>query len=172
MGRLGVDEHLQVFVLSQVEVGGLVDGATIAVDEVLHGHLKCLLVDADGLCHSDDTFLLNAGRGDIRHGNAAVVLVNADGRDIKSGLVADIVGFILARGLDALRIGAPFAFYEVEGGETQHDRTLEFGQEHTHEADAGVVVDAANDAVGLPDGDAELIPSDTADLSVRQGHAT
>ena len=40
VGGFGMDEHLEVFVLSQVEVGGLVDGASVAVNEVLDGHLQ------------------------------------------------------------------------------------------------------------------------------------
>ena len=131
-----VDEHLQVFVGPQVEVGSFVDGASVTVHEVLDGHLKGLLVDAGGLCHADDAFLYDAGRDDIRHGHAAAVLVDADCRDVEGGFVGDVVGLIFARGLDALSIGAPFAFHEVEGGETEDDWLLEFGQEHTHEADA------------------------------------
>ena len=39
VGSLGVDEHLQVFVLPQVEAGGLIDGASVTIDEVLDSHL-------------------------------------------------------------------------------------------------------------------------------------
>ena len=70
-----------------------------------------------------------------------------------------------------MRVGAPFAFHKVECGETQHDGALEFGHEHTHEADGGVVVNAANDFIGLLDGNPELIPGDAADLSVGQRNA-
>ena len=127
VGGLGVNKHLEVFVLSQVEVSGLVDGATVTVHQVLDGHLQRLLVDAGGLRHADDALLLDAGRDDIRNRLATAVFVDADGRDVEGGLVADVVGLIFAWGLDALRIGAPFPFHEVEGGETQHDRTLEIG---------------------------------------------
>ena len=168
VGGLGVDEHLQVFVLPQVEIGGLVDGASVAVNKVLYGHLQRLLVDAQGLGHANDAFLLDARRDDVGDGLATAVLVDADGRDVEGGLVVDVVGLVFTRSLDALRIGAPLAFDEVEGGETQHDGTLKFGQEHTHEADGRVVVDAADDFVRLSDRDAELVPSDAAYLSVGQ----
>ena len=169
VGGFGVDEHLQVFVLPQVEVGGFVDGPTIAIDEVLDGHLQRLLIDTGGLRHADHTFLLDAGRDDVRHRVAAAVLVDADGRDVEGRIVVDVVGFIFARGLDALRVGAPFAFHEVEGGETQHDGFLEVGQEHSHETDGREVVDVADDLVGLSHRDAELIPGAAAHGAVGQG---
>ena len=53
---------------------------------------------------------------------------------------------------------------------TQNDGLFKLGHEHTHEADAGIVVDAADDLVGLPDRDAELIPCNATDLSVGQCH--
>ncbi len=48
--------------------------------------------------------------------------------------------------------------HEVERTETQHDRLLETGEEHTHEADAGEIVDVALTALKLIDRNAELIP--------------
>ena len=132
--------------------------------------MQCLLVDAGGLRHSNDTFLLDARWNDVRHGLTAAVLIDTDSRDVEGGLVADVVGLIFARSLNALRVGAPFAFHKVEGGKTQNDGLLKLGHKHTHEADAGIVVDAADDLVGLPDGDAELIPCNATDLSVGQCH--
>ena len=168
LGCFGVDEHFEVFVLTQVEVGGLVDGPAVTVNEVLHGHLQRLLIDAGGLGHADNPFLLDAGRDDVGHGLAMVVFVDADRRNVKSGFVADVVWFVFAGGLDALRIGAPFALHKVEGGETQHDGTLETVDEHTHKADGRIVVDVADDPVRLLDGDAELVPSGGAEGAVRQ----
>ena len=168
MGGFGVDKHLEVFVLSQVEVGSFVDGATVAIGEVLHGHLQRLLVDAGGLHRSDHHFLLDARRDDVGHRLASAVFVDADGRNVESGRVADVVRLVFARSLNALRIGTPFTFDEVEGGKTQHDGALEFGDEHTHEADARHVIDVANDFVGLLHWDAELVPSGLRCLSVGQ----
>ena len=163
-----MDKHFKVFVLSQVEVGCLVDGASVAVDEVLDGHLQRLLIDTGGLHSSNHQFLLDARRDDVRHGFAAAVLVDADCRNIEGGRVAVVVGLVFARSLDALGVGAPFAFHEIQGGETQHNGFAESGDEHTHEANGRVVVDVADDFVGQTDGDAELIPSHATDLSVGQ----
>ena len=74
-----MDEHLDVFVLSEVEVGGLVDGASVAVHEVLHGNLQRLLVDAGGLHRADHDFLLDARGDDVWHRLTAAVLIDTDG---------------------------------------------------------------------------------------------
>ena len=166
-----MDKHLEVFVLPEVEVGGLVDGASVAVTEVLHRDLQRLFVDAGGLRHSDGPFLLDAGRDDIRHGLALAVLVDADGRDVHLGFVGRVVRLVFAWSLDVLRVGSPFAFHKVKRGEAQHDGALKSAEEHSHETDGGVVVDVADNSVGLPDGDAELIPSHASDLAIRQGDA-
>ena len=110
----------------------------------------------------------DAGRDGVRHGLTAAVFVDADRRDVEGGFVADVVRDVFARGLDALRVGAPFALHEVEGGETQHDGTLKAVDEHAHEADGREVVDVADDLVGLLDRNAELVPRDTAEGAVGQ----
>ena len=127
-----------------------------------------MLVDAGHLRRTNHSLLEDARRDDVWDRFAAAVFVDADGRDVEGGVVADVVGFIFSRRLDALCVGAPFALHEVKGGETQHDGAFEVGDEHPHEADGREVVDVADDLVGLPDGDAELVPGAAADGVVGQ----
>ena len=48
--------------------------------------------------------------------------------------------------------------YQVERTETEHDRLLEVGEEHSHEADAGEIVDVSLALLKLIHRNAELIP--------------
>ena len=72
-------------------------------------------------------------------------------------------------GTQLLVVGTPLATHEVEGSETQYDRLLETCQEHTHEADAGEIVDVTLATLELIHRDAELIPSYRATCVITQG---
>ena len=68
-------------------------------------------------------------------------------------------------------VESPFATYQVERPEAQHDGFLEARQEHTHESDAGKVVDASLLPLILCQGNTELIPVDILGLTITQFHA-
>ena len=68
-------------------------------------------------------------------------------------------------------IHAPLTTHEVQTAETQHDGLLETRHEHTHETDAGEVVDAAFLVLVLDEGDAELIPVHARRVAIAQFHA-
>ena len=69
---------------------------------------------------------------------------------------------------EVLFIHAPFTPYEVEVGETQHDRLLETVHEHTHEAHTREVIDCSHLVFVFSQWYSELIPSGVSALSVAQ----
>ena len=150
---VGMNEHLQVLVLAEVEVHGLIHAASIARRKVFDDDGECLLVFLSDLrlIWVGDT--ADARRQHVVHRSLVVVLL-----DVHSGSAYRSRHAWLLTSEEWLRVVAPFSTHEVEAGETQYDRLFEVGQIHTHEADAGEVVDASFLLLILVNRDAELVP--------------
>ena len=149
---VGMGKHLQPAVLAQVLVGVLVDGLGLAVGETGHHHVEGLLVVLDELRLLGVEGTADAWRQHIVDGHLVGVLLDVHGADRHLAR--------LAAAAQGLLVDAPLAAHQVEGAEAHDDGLGEVGEEHTHEAHAGEIVDAAHALLKVVDGDSELIPGD------------
>ena len=150
---IGMHKHLQALVLAQVERRILINALRLARGELVDIDIKGLLVvlyelGVVGILSASDTWWQH-----IVDRLLIAVLLDIDrSRRHRTCLCSAIV--------EVLLIDAPRATYEVEAAETQDDGMLEACEEHTHEADAREVVDAAKALLKLFERDAEKIPVD------------
>ena len=158
---IGVHEHLQAFVLSEVERCVLVHRLRLACAERGYAHRECLLVVLNELWLRGVLSALDARRQDIVDGLLVVVLLDIHGTHHEFARRR-------SRVVEVLLVDAPLATHEVERTEAQHDRMLEAGEEHTHEAHGCEVVDCAELLLILAQRDAELVPVDGLCLVVAQ----
>ena len=160
---VGMHKHLHALILPQVVAGILIDGLRLTRTQVFHPHVQGLLIVLHQLWLRGVGSTTDAWRQDVVHWLFVVVLLDVDSTHLhRSRLHA--VG-------EVLLVDTPFASHQVKTAEAQHDGLLEIGHEHTHEADAGEVVDAALLAFVLGDGNAELEPVDTRRIAIAQSHA-
>ena len=162
---VGMDEHLQVLVLAEVEVHGLVHTASIARRKVFDndGERLLILLSDLRLAWVGDT--TDAWRQYIVHRSLVVVLF-----DVYSCSAHCSRNAWLFACEEWLCVVAPFAAHQVEAGKTQYDWLFEVGQVHTHEADAGEVVDGAFLLLVSIHRDAELVPCGFFRLVVAELH--
>ena len=159
---VSVYEHLQAFVLAQVEVGVLIDGLRLALRQVLHRQAERLLVVLDELRLRGVGGAADAWRQGVGHGLAVGVLLDIHGAHLHGARLG-------ADGRQqALLVLSPLAAHQVEASETQHDGLLEACEEHAHEADGGEVVDAAHLVLALGQRYAELVPAHGDGVAVAQ----
>ena len=159
---VGVDKHLQVLVLAQVEVGVLVDGLRLVLREVLHGEAEGLLVLLSELLLVGILHAADARRQDVGHRLALGVLLHVDGTHLHRSCLSTRTG------LQVLLVLSPLTLHQVETAEAEGDGLLEARQEHTHEADGGEVADAAHLLLPLRQRYAILIPAHGLGLAVAQ----
>ena len=150
---VGVDKHLQPLVLAKVDVDVLIDGLRLVLAQILHHQAKGLLVVLGELWLVGVGHTRDARRQHVGHGLALGVLLDVDGAHLQGARLG------AGAGLQVLLVLAPCAAHQVERAETQHDVLFESGQEHTHEADGGEVVDGAFALLVGREGDAVLIPA-------------
>ena len=162
---LGVDIHLHVLVLAQVEVGLVVHGTRLIGFEAgnlqTHGLLVVLTeLGLRGVEHTRD-----AGRHSVVDGLAVAILLDVDRGHHH---VAAHLGSLVEGRVDGLVVAAPSAADKLHGGEAHDDGLAEAGHVDTHEAQRGEVADAAHDLLVVVDGHAELIPVDALGVAVAQ----
>ena len=158
---VGVNEHLQTLVLSEVERCVLVHRLCLAGAERGDAHRECLLVVLHELRLRWVLSALDARRQDIVDRLLVVVLLDVHGAHhelARSG----------SRVVEVLLVDAPLTTHEVERSEAQHDRMLEACEEHTHEAHRGEVVDSTELLLVVAQRYAELVPVDRFCLVVAQ----
>ena len=161
-----MDEHLQALVLTQVEVGVLVDALRLTLSQVAHRQTEGLLVVLDELRLRGVSGTVDARRQGIGHGLAVGILLDVDGTHHHRSRLGT------GSRLQTLLVLAPFAAHQVERAEAQHDRFLETGEVHTYETDGGEVVDSADLVPAFSQRDAELVPADGGGVAVAQLHPT
>ena len=162
---IGVDEHLQMLVLAEVEVHGLIYTTCIARREVLNDNGERLLVFLSDLrlawvCHTTD-----AWRQHVVDWSLVVVLLNIHSSCVDSSRHT----WLLSRE-EWLCVVAPFTTHEVEAGKAHDDWLLEIREIHTHEANAREVVDGTLFLFVSIHRNAELIPSRFFRFVVTQFH--
>ena len=157
-----MDKHLQALVLAQVLVGVLVDGLRLVLAQVLGHQAESLLVVLDQLGRTGVGGTRDARRQHVGHGLAVGVLLNVHGTYFHETRLGS------GGRLQALLVLPPLAAHQVERTEAQHDGAAEAREEHTHEADAGEVVDGAFLLLVLGEGDAILIPAHGHGVAIAQ----
>ena len=158
---IGVDEHLDAFVLPQVEHRVAIDGLRLVVAEVGDGHCECLLVVFDELGLRGVGVAADSRRQHVVHRRFIVVFLDvhcADGH----------FSALRSRVVEVLLIDAPLAAHEVERSEAHNDGMLEFGEEHSHKANRREIVDATDAVVVVFEWNAEQIPHDVTVFAVAQ----
>ena len=112
---IGVNEELQVLVLTHIVVAVLIDSLSIAWRQILNGHRQGLLVLLHELTLTWVGDATDARRQYVVDGLLAAVLLDVDG--------ADGHGSTGGRSLtcvESLFVAAPVAVHEVEGCQTHH----------------------------------------------------
>ena len=98
-------------------------------------------------------YAADARRQDVGDGLSLGVLLDVDGADLHRTRLG------AGAGLKVLLVLSPLSAHEVQASEAQCDGLLESGEEHSHEADAGEVVDAAHLPLPFCQGYAVLVPA-------------
>ena len=160
---IGMDEHLHVLVLTEIERGLLIDGLRLSMLHVPHHHVQCLFVVLHKLWLRGVGGTADARRQHVIDGNLIVVLFNVHGTHHEFSRFR-------RRGVQTLFVNAPLSTHKVEASETQYDRLLETCHEHSHETHAREVVDGTHPPDVLREGDAELVPVDACGVAVAQFH--
>ena len=142
-------KHLDALILAQIKGRILVNRLRLACAHILDHQTQRLLVRLNQLRLTRILFALDTRRQDIVDRCLLAVLFQTHAACVEGSATGCTKRLV---------IGTPLAHHEVEGTETQHDRFLETGEEHTHEADAGEIVDVALTALKLIDRYTELIP--------------
>ena len=160
---VGMGEHLHPLILTQIERRLTIHGLRLVVLQIPHHHLERLLIilyelGLRGVGGATDTW----GQY-VVHRRLVVVLLDIHGTHLHRATFC-------RRGAQTMLIHAPLTTHEVQTAETQHDRFLETRHEHTHETDAGEVVDAALLMLVLYQRDTELIPVHTRGVAITQFH--
>ena len=159
-----MDEHLQPLILAQVVVQVLIDGLRLALAQVPHRQTEGLLVVLHQLRLVGVGGTADARRQGVGHGLTVGILLDVDGTHLHRTRLGT------SGRQKALLVLAPLATHQVETTEAQHDGLLETSEVHTHETDAGEVVDVAHPLLTLGQGDAELIPAHGQRVAVAQLH--
>ena len=149
---VGVGKHLHALILAQILVGILIHGLGLAAGKIGDHDVESLLVVLDKLwlCGVEGT--ADARRQHVVDGQLVGVLLDVHGADGHLTRMSTAAQWLF--------VNAPFATHQVEGAKAHDDGFLEVGEEHTHEAHAGEIVDAAHALLKVVDGDSELIPGD------------
>ena len=125
-------KHLQTLVLTEVQRGILIHSFRLTAGQVGHGHGKRLLVVLDELRLCRVLTTPYSRRKHVVHRCLVVVLLNVYGTYCQLALLC-------RRVVEVLIVNSPFATNKVERTESQDDRMLEAGHEHTHETYAGEI---------------------------------
>ena len=163
--RIGMHEHLQALVLSEVEGGVLIDTFRLSCAEVVDHDVECLLVALDELWLGGVLHTRDARRQYVVDRCLVVVLLDVDGADRHVAGVGCAVG-------EVLRINPPLSPDEVEASESHDDGLLEVGEEHAHEPDRCEVADGTHLLLVPVEWYSELIPCDIVSLPVSQCSAS
>ena len=148
---VGVNEHLYALILTQVEHGILIHGLRRARSEVGDHDIESLLVVLHNLRLVRVTIAANSWRHYIVDRCLVLILLEIDGAHRHSTC--------RWLGVEILLIHSPLTAHKVEVSKAKHDRILEAGEEHTHEANRREVGDRTEASLCLRERDAELIPS-------------
>ena len=103
---VGMNEHLQMLVATQVEGGVMINGLRLTLRDVSDHHAQCLLVSLGELWLRGVGDTRDAGRQHVVDRTAVVVLLDIDSADLK--------GTAIACSRQWLVVDAPVASYEVE----------------------------------------------------------
>ena len=121
---LGMDKHLQAFVLSHVEIGCLIYGSCISVSEFPNFQTLSLFVHVRyGGC-TNQFFLLYSGRNNVWNRTSHSVFLIVHRSNGKGGILALSSARINSGGKKIVCIFSPLSAYEFKGSESQNDRFL------------------------------------------------
>ena len=148
-----MDEHLQAFILSEVECGCLIDSLCLAVLQVVNRKVQCLFVVLHELWLRRVSDTAYARRQYVVHWSFLRVFLNVHGTCFQgSARCCHLCSKLLVK-------CSPFTPDEVETAEAQYYWSLEVGEEHSHEPDACEVAYGTNlVTVSRVERNAELIP--------------
>ena len=112
----GMDEHLKFLELTEVVSGGFVDGARIAVDQVLHLHRQCLLIHIINSGTSKALFAFDTRRQHVRNRRAVAVLLITQTGNVERGFLSTVSRKVVTIFHQVEGIGAPVASHQFECG--------------------------------------------------------
>ena len=159
---VGMHKHLQVLILLQVQRGVLIDSLRLVLRQVFHHQAEGLLIALGQLRLAGVGHTADARRQHVGHRLAVGVFFHVDRTHRHRACLGS------GRGHQVLLVLSPLATYQVEAAETQNNVFLEIGEEHTHEADAGKVVDSAHLRVKRHQRHPVLIPAHGAGVAIAQ----
>ena len=162
---VGVDEHLHLLVLAQVETGVAIHGLRLTSLQILHHHVEGLFVGLYELGLRGVGYSRDTRRQHIVYRLLVVILLDVYSTYLEKAALS-------RRGAQTLLVDAPLATHKVERTETQHDGFLEARHEHAHESDRGKVVDRTHLALVLRERNTELVPVDVGGVAIAQLYTT
>ena len=146
---IGMGKHLDALVLAEIEGRVLIYRLCLAMGQILHHQTQSLLVCLDKLWLRWVLLAADTRRKHIVDRCLLGIFLQTDCTRLQGSATGCT---------QRLVVGTPFAVHQVERTETEHDRLLEVGEEHSHEADAGEIVDVSLALLKLIHRNAELIP--------------
>ncbi len=159
---VGVNEHLQALVKTEVERRVLINAFRFARRQIRQRHGQCLLVAFHKLRLRRVGVAAYARRQGVVHRRLVVVFLNIHCRNVERARAGNA--------FERLVVHAPLAAHKVEAAEAQHDRLLEICHKHPHEAYRREIADAARLRIPIVNGDAELVPRRRFGVAVAQLH--
>ena len=158
-------KHLHVLILSQVKVHVSINSLRLATLQLFYHHIERLFIilyelGLRGVGNTGDT-----RRQHIVNGFLVIILFDIDSTHFQDTTLR-------GRRIQTLLVDTPLATHQIETTKAQYDRLLETRHEHTHETDAGKVVDRTHPAFILHERNAELIPVNAGGIAITQLHTT
>jgi len=161
---LSMRKQLQAFILTQVVVRILIDGACIHRCQICYFQRKRLFVLLAYLRLARVQYASNTRRQDVVDRIAIAVFFYIDSRNFQCTFDSRRhfrVGQVLL-------IATPFTANQLQRTETQHDGFPESGHIHTHETDRLEVVDRTDTTLVFLDRYLKLVPGNSLLLIIRQ----
>ena len=146
---IGMGKHLDTLILTEVESSILVYRLCLPTGQVLDNQAQSLLVGFNQLWLARILLTADAWRQDVIDRSLLGIFLKIHGTSLQ-GSTRSCTQLLI--------ISTPFTTYQVERTKAQNDRLLETSKEHTHETDAGEIIDITLPALELIYRNTELIP--------------
>ena len=146
---IGMGKHLDTLILTEVESSILVYRLGFSTGQIPDNKAQSLLVGFNQLWLTRILLTTDAWRQDVIDRSLLGIFLKIHGTSLQGSTRSST---------QLLIISTPFTTYQVERTKAQNDRLLETRKEHTHETDAGEIIDITLPALELIYRNTELIP--------------
>ena len=146
---IGMGKHLNTLILTKIESRILVYSLCFSTGQVLDNKAQSLFVGFHQLWLTRILFTTDARRQYVVDRSLLGIFLKIHGTSLQGTTRCST---------QLLIISTPFTTYQVERSKAQDDRLLETGKEHTHETDAGEIIDITLSALEFIYWNTELIP--------------